>query len=70
MAKPFRLLREQMAPEAQKKADEKARKMMREIHLRELCADMNISTLSRHIEKTGESPEIVARFPEGKAFPF
>ncbi len=65
MNRPFRELRERMSPEAQKKSEEKARKMMRDIRPRELCADMNISTLRRHIEEMGGSLEITARFPEG-----
>ncbi|HHC24280.1 MAG TPA: transcriptional regulator [Desulfobacterales bacterium] len=65
MAKPFRLLRDRMSPEAQKKSGEKTREMLREIRLRELCADMDISTLRRHIREMGGSLEIVARFPEG-----
>lgn len=65
MAKPFRLLRERMSPEAQKKSEEKAREMLREIRLRELCADMHISNLHRHVEEMGGSLEIVAHFPEG-----
>jgi len=54
-----------MSPEAQKKSEEKTREMLREIRLRELCADMDISILRRHVEKMGGSLEIVARFQEG-----
>jgi len=64
-AKPFNLLWDRMSPEAQKKSEEKAREMLREILLRELCADMHISTLRRHVEEMGGSLEIVAHFPEG-----
>ncbi len=66
MAKPFRMLRDRMSPGAQKKSGEKTRKILREIRLRELCADMDIGTLRRHIEEMGGSLEVTARFPEGE----
>jgi len=65
MARPFRELRDRMSPEAQRKSEEKAREMLKEMLLREFDADMHISTLRRHVEKMGGSLEITARFPEG-----
>ncbi len=65
MTRPFRQLRERMSPEAQKKSEEKAQEMLREMLIRELDADMHISSLRRHIEEMGGTLEITARFPEG-----
>jgi hypothetical protein len=65
MSRPFGQLREKMSPEAQRKSEEKAREMLKEILLRELGTDMQISILRRRIEEMGGSLEITAHFPEG-----
>ena len=56
MAKKFSELRAAMSPAAQQQANKKAKAMLSEMPLHELCS---------HIEAMGGELDIIARFPDG-----